>query len=405
MQRTVQKHSTKKRSTKKQPTKKRSTQNQAAQQRSIQKHLQAVITSDPIESAEAIGLRYVSDASPGIQRKPSGKKGFAYFDIKGDRIRDPEEIRRINALAIPPAYKDVWICPFANGHLQATGRDAKGRKQYRYHLMWRSIRDQSKFTRMLVFSQSLPQIRRRLEHDLSLPGLPKEKVLAAIVRLMELTRIRVGNEEYARSNQSYGLTTLRDEHVNIVGSKLQFQFRGKSGVEHDIELADKRLAKIVKRCQDIPGQELFQYRDEAGQYQSIDSGAVNDYLRAITEQDFTAKDFRTWAGTVLAASELAEIGTFTSETAAKKNVVQAIKTVASHLRNRPATCRKYYVHPAILEAYMDESLHQIMEQYAASLMEDGHALKPEELAVVAILEEQLKQELHETLDKARSGKR
>lgn len=374
---------------------KRSSQTRSAQKRSIQKHLQAVITSDPIESAEAIGLRYVGDDSPGIQRQRSGKKDFAYFDVKGDRIRDPDEIRRLNALAIPPAYKDVWICPFANGHLQATGRDAKGRKQYRYHALWRSIRDQSKFTRMLVFSQSLPQIRQRLEHDLSLPGLPKEKVLAAIVRLMELTRIRVGNEEYARSNQSYGLTTLRDEHVNIAGSKLQFQFRGKSGVEHDIELADKRLAKIVKRCQDIPGQELFQYRDEAGQYQAIDSGAVNDYLRAITEQDFTAKDFRTWAGTVLAASELADIGTFASETAAKKNIVQAIKTVASYLRNRPATCRKYYVHPAILDAYMNESLHQMMEKHAASLIENGHALKPEELAVVAILEQQLVQEIQQ----------
>ncbi|MBD2073878.1 DNA topoisomerase IB [Phormidium sp. FACHB-592] len=366
-----------------------------AQKRSIQKHVKAVVTSDPIASAEAIGLRYVTDDIPGIQRKRSGKKGFAYIDTNGERIRDPDEIRRIDALAIPPAYKNVWICPFANGHLQATGRDAKGRKQYRYHPLWRSIRDQSKFTRMLVFSQSLPQIRQRLEHDLSLPGLPKEKVLAAILRLMELTRVRVGNEEYARSNQSYGLTTLRDEHVDIKGSKIQFHFRGKSGVEHEIELADKRLAKIVKRCQDIPGQELFQYRDATGEYQAIDSGDVNAYLRAITEQDFTAKDFRTWAGTVLAAAELADIGTFTSETGAKKNIVQAIKTVASYLRNRPATCRKYYIHPAILDAYMDESLHQIMKEHAATIVEQSHALKPEELAVVAMLEQQLMQELQQ----------
>lgn len=361
----------------------------------MQQHLQAVISADPIASADAIGLQYVNDDIPGIQRKRSGKKSFAYIDLDGDRIRDPEEIRRINALAIPPAYKDVWICPFANGHLQATGRDAKGRKQDRYHPLWRSIRDQSKFTRMIVFSQSLPQIRQRLEHDLSLPGLPKEKVLAAIVRLMELTRIRVGNEEYAKTNQSYGLTTLKDEHVDITGSKIQFQFRGKSGVDHAIELADKRLAKIVKRCQDIPGQELFQYRDEAGQYQSIGSSDVNDYLRAVTEQDFTAKDFRTWAGTVLAASELAAIGPFTSETAAKKNLVQAIKTVASQLRNRPATCRKYYVHPAILDAYMDESLHQMMAKHAETIVEPSHALKPEELAVVAMLEQQLMQELQQ----------
>ena len=366
-----------------------------AQKRSIQKHIKAVVTSDPIASAEAIGLRYVTDDIPGIERKRAGKKGFAYIDTNGDRIRDPDEIRRIDALAIPPAYKNVWICPFANGHLQATGRDAKGRKQYRYHPLWRSIRDQSKFTRMLVFSQSLPQIRQRLEHDLSLPGLPKEKVLATIIRLMELTRVRVGNEEYARSNQSYGLTTLRDEHVDIKGSKIQFHFRGKSGVEHEIELADKRLAKIVKRCQDIPGQELFQYRDATGEYQAIDSGDVNAYLKAITEQDFTAKDFRTWAGTVLAAAELADIGTFTSETGAKKNIVQAIKTVASYLRNRPATCRKYYIHPAILDAYMDESLHQVMEEHAAAIVEKSHALKPEELAVVAMLEQQLMQELQQ----------
>ena len=366
-----------------------------AQKRSIQKHIKAVVTSDPIASAEAIGLRYVTDDIPGIERKRAGKKGFAYIDTNGDRIRDPDEIRRIDALAIPPAYKNVWICPFANGHLQATGRDAKGRKQYRYHPLWRSIRDQSKFTRMLVFSQSLPQIRQRLEHDLSLPGLPKEKVLATIIRLMELTRVRVGNEEYARSNQSYGLTTLRDEHVDIKGSKIQFHFRGKSGVEHEIELADKRLAKIVKRCQDIPGQELFQYRDATGEYQAIDSGDVNAYLKAITEQDFTAKDFRTWAGTVLAAAELANIGTFTSETGAKKNIVQAIKTVASYLRNRPATCRKYYIHPAILDAYMDESLHQVMEEHAAAIVEKSHALKPEELAVVAMLEQQLMQELQQ----------
>ncbi|SRR5579883_484854 len=365
--------------------------------RTIQKHIQAAITTDPIESATAIGLRYVSDATPGIRRKRSGKKSFTYLDVNGDRISDPEEIRRINALAIPPAYQDVWICPLANGHLQATGRDAKGRKQYRYHPLWRSVRDQTKFTRMIVFSQSLPQIRQQLEHDLSLPGLPKVKVMAAIVQLMERTRIRVGNEEYARSNQSYGLTTLRDEHVNIAGSKLQFQFRGKSGVEHDIEIMDKRLARIVKRCQDIPGQELFQYRDEAGQYQAIDSGDINDYLRTISGQDFTAKDFRTWAGTVLAASELADIGTFTSATIAKKNIVQAIKTVAAHLGNRPATCRKYYVHPAVLEAYMDETLHQIMQKHADTLIENSHALKPEELAVVAMLEQQLTLELQQQI--------
>jgi DNA topoisomerase I len=362
-----------------------------ARQRSIQKHLEATIVSDPAESAEAVGLRYVTDNVTGISRKRSGKKGFAYLDVQGDRIQDPEELKRINALAIPPAYKNVWICSLPNGHLQATGRDAKGRKQYRYHPLWRSVRDQTKFTRMIIFSQSLPSLRERLERDLSLPGLPKSKVLAAVLRLMELTRIRVGNEEYARTNESYGLTTLRDEHVEIKGSKVQFSFRGKSGVEHEIEIADRRLAKIVKRCQDIPGQELFQYRDDDGAFQSITSGDVNDYLREISGQDFTAKDFRTWAGTVLAASELVSIGTFTSKTAAKKNIVQALKTVAAHLGNRPATCRKYYVHPAILEAYQDETLHQIMHKYAETIVESAHALKPEELAVVALLEQRLMQ--------------
>lgn len=363
--------------------------------RSLKRYIHATIVTDPVESAEAIGLQYVTDDGPGIQRKRSGKKGFIYIGLDGERIRDPQEIRRIDALAIPPAYTDVWICPLINGHLQATGRDAKGRKQYRYHPLWRSIRDQTKFTRMIVFSQHLPQLRQRLEHDLSLPGLPKEKVLAAIVRLMELTRIRVGNEEYARANQSYGLTTLRDEHVNITGSKIQFQFRGKSGVEHAIEIADRRLAKIVKRCQDIPGQELFQYRDDLGQYQSVGSADVNSYLREITGQDFTAKDFRTWAGTVLAASELVAIGPFTSETAAKKNMVQAVKTVASHLGNRPATCRKYYVHPAVFAAYLDESLHQVMQQHAETTVADVHALQPDELAVVALLELQLMRELEQ----------
>ncbi len=345
------------------------------------------IPSNPIESAEAVGLTYVSDDTPGIRRQKSGKK-FIYFAVNGDRIRDAETIRRIDSLAIPPAYKDVWICPLPNGHLQATGRDAKGRKQYRYHPLWRSIRDQTKFSRMMAFSQALPELRRRLEKDLSRPGLPKEKVLAAVLKIMELTRIRVGNEEYAKTNHSFGLTTLHDEHVHIAGSKIEFQFRGKSGVEHDIEISDRRLAKVVKRCQDLPGQELFQYIDEHGNPQDITSSDVNDYLREVTGQEFTAKDFRTWAGTVLAASHLAEIGRFTSQTAAKKNITQAIKTVAAHLGNRPATCRKYYVHPIVLEAYLDESLHEVMEQHRTVEIEDLYALHPEELVVVALINRQ-----------------
>ncbi len=352
----------------------------------IETVVSAEVPTDPVESAEAVGLRYVTDDIPGIERKRSGKKNFTYVGVDGKTIRNAEAIRRIESLAIPPAYHHVWICPFANGHLQATGRDAKGRKQYRYHPLWRSIRDQTKFTRMIAFSQSLPDIRRRLDHDLSLSGLPKQKVLAAIVKLMELTRIRVGNEEYAKTNQSYGMTTLHDEHVQISGSKIQFQFRGKSGVDHEIEVRDRRLAKIVKRCQDIPGQELFQYLSEDGHPQDITSTDVNDYLREITGQDFTAKDFRTWAGTVLAASHLVEIGVFTSQTAAKKNVTQALKTVASHLGNRPATCRKYYVHPAVLDAYMDASLHEVMQQFIDVVAEDDYALRSEELAVIALIE-------------------
>ena len=366
-----------------------------ARKKSVQKRLDATIISDPAEAAKSAGLRYVSDDIDGISRKRQGKKGFIYFDPKGERIKDSEQLERINGLGVPPAYKKVWICPLPNGHLQATGRDAKGRKQYRYHALWRAVRDQTKFTRMIVFSQSLPAIRERLDHDLSLRGLPKEKVLAAVLRIMELTRIRVGNEEYARSNDSYGLTTLQDDHADIKGSKINFSFKGKSGVEHEIQIVDKRLAKIVKLCQDIPGQELFQYEDENGDPQDITSGDVNDYLREITGQDFTAKDFRTWAGTVLAAAELAEIGSFTSQTAAKKNIVKALKTVASHLGNRPATCRKYYVHPAILEAYLDETLHEVVQKHAEIMLESAHALRPEELAVVAILEERLMQDLQQ----------
>lgn len=369
----------------------------AVRKRVVHRHLKSVIETDPVKAAEAAGLQYVSDDQPGIQRQSKDENEFVYIGLNGKPIRDQKEIERINQLAIPPAYKDVWICPLSNGHLQATGRDAKGRKQYRYHSLWRTVRDQTKFTRMIVFSQSLPKIRQQIAEDLALPGLPKQKVLAAIVRLMELTRIRVGNEEYARSNQSYGLTTLQDEHVDVKGAKIHFSFRGKSGVEHEIELNDRRLARIVKRCQDIPGQDLFQYKDEQGEYQTVSSGDVNTYLREISNQDFTAKDFRTWAGTVLAAIHLTEMELFTSETAAKRNISQAIKAVAAHLGNRPATCRKYYVHPAILAAYLDQSLHQVMDQQSDRISEDAHALRPEELAVVMLLEQQLISEIEEQL--------
>lgn len=362
-------------------------------ERKIRQHLEAIASIDPVESAEAIGLTYVTDEGAGIQRQKQGD-GFQYIGVDGKPLTKPEEIRRIESLGIPPAWEGVWICPDADGHLQATGRDAKGRKQYRYHPKWRSLRDQTKFTRMIAFSEAIPKIRERLEHDLARPGLPQEKVLATVVQLMELTRIRVGNEEYAKTNKSFGLTTMRDRHVDIDGATIRFKFRGKSGVEHDIELKDRRLARIVKRCQDIPGQELFQYIDKDGQRQSINSGDINNYLREITGEDFTAKDFRTWAGTVLAARELHGMGVCESVTATKKAIVQAIKTVAEHLGNRPATCRKYYVHPAILDAFELGSLFEVM---ASHLQQDddeiSHQLRCEEQAVVLLLKQQLIQEI------------
>ncbi len=362
-------------------------------ERKIRQYIEAITVADPVEAAEAVGLQYVVDDYPGITRQRHGDD-FRFFNSDGKQIRNEEEIRRIKALGIPPAWENVWICPLPNGHLQATGRDAKGRKQYRYHTQWRQIRDQTKFTRMIAFSEVLPKMRERIEHDLSLSGLPCEKVLATVVRLMELTRIRVGNEEYAKTNKSFGLTTMRDRHVDISGSTIHFKFRGKSGVEHDIEINDRRLARIVKRCQDIPGQELFQYIDENGDRQSIDSGAVNTYLREITGQDFTAKDFRTWSGTVLAAMHLYDIGDCESATATKKAITQAIKSVAEHLGNRPATCRKFYVHPTILESYQNGSLSEVMAKFLTDEnLESNKGLHCEEQAVVMLLKQQLIQEI------------
>ena len=285
------------------------------------------IITDPKESAREAGLRYVSDAEPGIRRRRAGRS-FRYTTATGEPMREAETLRRIRSLAIPPAWRDVWICPTANGHVQATGRDAKGRKQSRYHPRWREIRDETKYERMLLFGACLPKIRERVERDLAEPGLSRRKVLATVVRLMETTLIRVGNAEYARENHSYGLTTMRNKHVQVDGSTVIFKFQGKSGVRHTIDLTDRRLAKIIQRCQDIPGYELFQYVDENGEHHPIDSADVNEYLREISEQDFTAKDFRTWSGTVLACMALSEFDAFESPTQAKKNIVQAIKTAA-----------------------------------------------------------------------------
>lgn len=312
---------------------------------------------DPAQSARAAGLRYVTDAKPGIRRIRRGKS-FRYANADGHPIRDRDTLDRIQSLVIPPAWEDVWICPIPNGHLQATGRDARGRKQSRYHPRWREVRDETKYERMLLFGSVLPAIRKRIEQDLTSPGMPREKILATIIRLMETTFIRIGNEEYARQNHSYGLTTMRNKHVAVNGSTVHFEFPGKSGVKHSVDLSDRRLARIVKQCLDLPGYELFQYIDETGSRHSVESEDVNRYLQEIAGDHFTAKDFRTWAGSVLACIQLQAFEPFASETEAKKNIVSAIKCVASQLGNTPSVCRKCYIHPGVLECYMAGSLMQ-----------------------------------------------
>jgi DNA topoisomerase-1 len=309
------------------------------------------------QSAKAAGLRHVCDAAEGIRRRKAGN-GFRYLRPDGSAVRDRETLIRIRALAVPPAWRDVWICPRDDGHLQATGRDARGRKQYRYHARWREARDESKYGRMPAFAKALPAIRRRVRQDLALPGLPREKVLATVVRLLETTLIRVGNDAYARQNDSFGLTTLRERQVRVRGARLQFRFRGKSGVQHDIELADARLAKIVRRMQDLPGEELIQYIDDSGETRRLESADVNAYLQHITGDDFTSKDFRTWAGTVLAARALRQSGPFASQAQARRNLALAIDGVARQLGNTKAVCRKCYVHPAVIDAYLEGSLAQ-----------------------------------------------
>ena len=347
------------------------------------------IVTDPVEAAEEAGLRYVSDEQPGYTRKPNGDD-FEYFDTHGKPITDEARLLRIKRLAIPPAYTDVWICPTANGHLQATGRDARRRKQYRYHGKWREARDETKYDRMLIFGAALPKIRERVEADLALSNLPKNKVLATIVSIMERTFIRVGNEEYARTNKSYGLTTMRNKHVAVKGTTVQFKFRGKSGVEHQVAVADRRLARIVKKVQDLPGQELFQFVDDEGVPHDIKSQDVNDYLKEITGEDFTAKDFRTWAGTVLAAVALNALDPCETKTAAKKNVKTAITAVAKILGNTPAVCRKCYVHPAVLETYLSGSMIEgLKRKTEEALAQNLPDLRSVEAAVMSFLQERL----------------
>jgi DNA topoisomerase-1 len=352
--------------------------------------VRARVNLDPTESASAAGLRYVNpETTAGIRRLGSPKR-FRYVDPRRRTVSNRAELQRIRSLVIPPAWTHVWICPNARGHVQATGRDARGRKQYRYHTRWREVRDEVKYGRLIVFAQALPRIRQRAGADLRRSGLPREKVLAAVVQLLEKTLIRVGNEEYVRENRSFGLTTMRDQHAKIQGSSVRFEFRGKSGIRHAVDLHDARLAKIIKACRDLPGYELFQYVDEDGQRQVIDSADVNAYLRKICGEDFTAKDFRTWAGTVLAAKALAGIAAASSIAAAKRNVVRAVETVAKRLGNTRAVCRKCYIHPAILDAYMDGATIDTLKARAARLAKRRPVLSLEESAVVTIIECQLR---------------
>jgi DNA topoisomerase-1 len=346
----------------------------------------------PQRAADAAGLRYVTDSQPGFGREKVGRS-FRYLGRNGRVLRDAKTLGRIRSLVIPPAWTRVWICPDALGHIQVTARDARGRKQYRYHPGWRRVRDEAKYGRMLAFGQALPLIRSRLEEDLARRGLSRRKVLAAVIKLLETTLIRVGNEEYARDNGSFGLTTFRARHASIRGSKVQFRFRGKSGKVHEIGVQDRRLSRIVKSCQELPGQELFQYLDGQGRRRAVTSSDVNDYLREVTGQPFTAKDFRTWAGTVLAAWALRELEAVRTKKEAKKNVLRAVERVAGRLGNTVAICRKCYVHPVVFDAYLDGSLVDTLQQRLDHEMRAGEGhLQREEMAVLALLHRRLDRE-------------
>lgn len=335
-------------------------------------------------SAKAAHLRYVSGEGPGIIRKRRGR-GFYYVGPDSRPVRNKATLERIRSLVIPPAWENVWICPTGNGHIQAVGRDARGRKQYRYHPRYREVRDEAKYGRLVAFGAALPKIRQQVNKDLSAHGLPQRKVVAAIVRLLDETCIRIGNEEYAKTNKSFGLSTLRDRHADIHGETLRLHFRGKSHQDHDITLRDRRLAKIVKQCQDLPGQELFQYESESGEHVNVDSTDVNEYLREITQEDFTAKDFRTWHGTGHMALQLVELGPASSETETKRNIAQAVKETAKHLGNRPAACRKYYIHPAVFDSYAEQTIFAVMRNVSDADSAPAGKLRPLETAVIRLV--------------------
>ena len=347
---------------------------------------------DPREAAKEAGLRYSSDDRPGIRRRRRGR-GFQYVGPDGRTITDASERKRIETLAVPPAWTDVWICPSPNGHLQATGRDARGRKQYRYHPRWREVRDESKYERMIAFGAALPKIRRQVDRDVSRRALSKLRVVATIVRLLDQTSIRVGNDEYARENKSFGLTTMQKRHVDVEGSTIAFRFRGKGGKQSDVALTDPRVARVLRRCEGLPGQHLFQYVDDDGEPVDVDSDDVNDYLREVTGEDFTAKDFRTWSGTVLAAWALEELGEAGSPTQAKRQVVRAVESVAKELGNTPAVCRSSYVHPQVIEAHLEGNLtHELGRKANRRVAQGMRGLTAQEAAVLALLRRRLEAE-------------
>ena len=370
-------------------------QTKSVRQRKIDTVATSIAALDPAVAAKRAQLRYVSDSMPGITRHKA-RNGFDYRLPDGTLVRDIESLKRIRKLAIPPAWTDVWICGDPNGHLQATGRDQRGRKQYRYHPRWREVRDEAKYGKVLIFARVLPLIRARVEEDLKRSGLPRERVLASVVRLMELTLFRVGNSEYAKQNKSFGLTTLRDRHVRIDGSHIHLSFRGKGGNRYESDINDRRLARIVKGCRDLPGYELFQYLDQEGNQHAVGSEEVNDYLREITGEDITAKDFRTWAGTHLAAEALRGFRQLDTESKRKKAIVRAVEKVAKHLGNTPAVCRRCYIHPAILDGYVDGTLLEALAtKTEAYLKENIEHMSAEEAAVTAYLRLRLADEIKE----------